>query len=82
VVGSIDENDAFSAFSNFGTQVQYVAPGEQIYSTYKDNGYQALSGTSMAAPHVSGVFLAAGTLNWNGYAQLTPDGGSYMIIHQ
>jgi hypothetical protein len=36
----------------------------------------------MAAPHVSGVFLAAGTLNWSGYAQLTPDGGSYMIIHQ
>ena len=32
-----------------------VAPGVNIESTYKDNDYAVLSGTSMAAPHVSGL---------------------------
>lgn len=32
-----------------------LAPGDRIYSTYLDNGFTFLSGTSMATPHVSGV---------------------------
>lgn len=44
----------YSDFSNVGDRVDIVAPGEQIYSCM-NNGYKALDGTSMAAPHVSGV---------------------------
>lgn len=44
----------YSNFSNVGDRVDIVAPGEQIYSCM-NNGYKALDGTSMAAPHVSGV---------------------------
>ena len=41
--------------SNFGATIDIAAPAEEILSTDLDNGYQKRSGTSMAAPHVSGV---------------------------
>jgi subtilisin len=54
-VSATDRNDALAGFSNQGAQVELAAPGYQVYSTYKSGGYAELSGTSMAAPHVSGV---------------------------
>lgn len=54
-VGSYASNGARSGFSNYGVKSVHVfAPGSNILSTYK-GGYGNLSGTSMAAPHVSGV---------------------------
>jgi subtilisin family serine protease len=63
-----DVADCATDFSNYGTWVSMVAPGEDIFSTtpksnpfymnYYDgvpSGYAALSGTSMAAAHVSGA---------------------------
>jgi subtilisin family serine protease len=47
-------DDSFATFSNYGTVVDIAAPGVSIYSTFKDGGYATMSGTSMAAPHVSG----------------------------
>jgi subtilisin family serine protease len=45
-----------AGFSNFGrTTVALAAPGEEVLSTTNDGGYGSMSGTSMAAPHVSGV---------------------------
>jgi len=54
-VGSTDSSDGKAPTSNYGTTLDVAAPGENIYSTMATDAYQYLSGTSMAAPHVSGV---------------------------
>jgi len=55
-VGALDINDEKPPFSNYGiNSVQIYAPGYDIYSTLPNNNYGSLSGTSMAAPYVSGV---------------------------
>jgi subtilisin family serine protease len=50
-----DTDDTFADFSNFGEDIDIAAPGGCIYSTWKNNGYSTISGTSMASPHVAGA---------------------------
>ncbi|SET65075.1 S8 family peptidase [Paenibacillus sp. NFR01] len=44
-----------ASFSNYGDYVDVAAPGESIASTYPGSQYAALSGTSMASPHVAAL---------------------------
>jgi len=57
-VAALDRSDKLASFSNYGaTTVHLGAPGVDIYSTTaeSDTSYDTYDGTSMAAPHVSGV---------------------------
>lgn len=54
-VGSLSEKQLPSRFSNTNVNLDFVGPGENILSTYLNNDYVELSGTSMAAPFVSGA---------------------------
>jgi subtilisin family serine protease len=51
-----DGDDSFSAFSNYGSAVDLIAPGTCIVSLGRAAGaLRTMSGTSMAAPHVTGA---------------------------
>ncbi|OMP68416.1 S8 family peptidase [Domibacillus epiphyticus] len=45
-----------AAFSSTGKEVEFTAPGEAVISTYVNEQYASINGTSQAAPHVSGLF--------------------------
>jgi subtilisin family serine protease len=75
-VGAVDKRENRTFYSSFGDGLSLVAPGgsdlpgtdEDVLSTWNDNGYHDLAGTSQATPHVSGVAALLVSLGVRGQA--------------
>jgi len=73
-ISAMDINHNFASFSNYGNPpVDYCAPGVNVKSLWLSNGYNTISGTSMAAPHVCGILLM-GSVSSSGTVNYDPDG--------
>ena len=64
-VGAIQQNLSRVFFSNYGDNLDIVAPGVDIYSTKLENAYDYSDGTSFASPQVSGVAALILSVNPN-----------------
>lgn len=67
-VGSYNSTNSISQFSNFGKALDILAPGEDILSTWCSTNklkYASMSGTSMAAPHITGLLALLLSCNRN-----------------
>lgn len=53
-VGAITRTGARASFSQFGPGTDFVAPGNSVLSTNRNNGYATVSGTSFSSPYAAG----------------------------
>jgi major intracellular serine protease len=58
-IAACDEYRKLAYFSNNSLQVDFIAGGVKVISTYPKSQYATLSGTSMATPHIAGAFALA-----------------------
>lgn len=79
-ISAMRQGDTWASFSNFGNPpIDYCAPGVGVKSTWKNGGYNTISGTSMATPHAAGVLLL-GSAKASGKVSGDPDGNPDTII--
>jgi subtilisin family serine protease len=73
-VSAFSNGDRWASYSNFGNPpIEYSEPGSSIKSTWLSGGYNTISGTSMATPHLAGLLLA-GAVRVGGNVIGDPDG--------
>jgi hypothetical protein len=75
-VSAFDDNDVFASFSNYGNPpIEFGGPGVDVLSLWRNGGTNTIDGTSMAAPHVAGLLLAAPqSITTGGFVSNDPDG--------
>lgn len=78
-VSAFEAGDIRAYYSNYGNPpIDYAEPGSSIKSTWLSGGYNTISGTSMATPHLAGLLLQ-GTLRSGGTVSNDPDGNPDII---
>jgi len=75
-MSAYDVNDNFASFSNFGNPpIEYSGPGVDVFSLWKNNDTETISGTSMATPHIAGLLLTKpNDISTDGFVSNDPDG--------
>lgn len=66
-VAAVDSSRNLASFSQRNAQVELAGPGVAVNSTWNNGGYNSISGTSMASPHVAAV----AALVWSNHPQCT-----------
>lgn len=69
-VGSVDQDSQRSSFSNYGPELDVVAPGSAIFSLSGLGSYSYISGTSAAAPFASGLVALLLSAKENSYLKI------------
>lgn len=74
-VAAVDSGKKVAYFSDFGPEVDFAAGGVDVFSTYLNNTYAKLSGTSMACPALAAVaaLILADAMQGSNPRKLTPD---------
>ncbi len=67
-VSSVGESGRLSGFSNYGSTIDFTAPGESVQVITLGGGTKSRNGTSFAVPHVTAAFALMKSLNagWDG----------------
>ncbi len=78
-VSAFAVGDKWASYSNYGNPpIDYAEPGSAIKSTWLNSGYNTISGTSMATPHLAGLLLL-GAVRSGGNVAGDPDGNADVI---
>lgn len=79
-VGAVSESGTVAPFSNFGA-VSLMAPGSNIFSSFLNNTYAVCSGTSQAAPFVSGAIALLKSYSIENGRKLRDNQVKYLLKH-
>ncbi|MEZ6133389.1 MAG: S8 family serine peptidase [Pirellulaceae bacterium] len=78
-VGAADPSGNVADFTSFGARISFLAPGVQILSAYRSGDYIASSGTSQAAPFVSGAIALLKSLARKAGKNLNDNAVKYIL---